>query len=323
MDIESRPAEFRGVDWQPAREFQLTQQISSSDTLRVGEPVTRTVIIDAVGLEENMIVEPEWPELSDVRIYPDQPQGITRDDGHWVLGHKEFRYAVVPEQAGQLILPELRVEWWDTEQNRQRTAVLPPHTLLVQPSALVPPAPLPATGAAHLPDATAAGSQHTVVMSEPGFWRWLTLLFAVLWLLTLLAALRLGKLTGRSDTGNSSAVGLPGEEAGLLDRLKKASRQGDRGQARRALQGWLREFGPADSDSLMEFARSLDDIALGDSVIALDSDGYRPDSENDPVSLWNGKSFWSQFESWLNAQKSLRRQHKPPITDLYATENRS
>jgi len=77
----------------------------------VGEPVTRTIIIDAVGLEENMIAEPVWPELPGARIYPDQPQGISRDDGEWVLGHKEFRYAVVPEQEGELVLPELTVEW--------------------------------------------------------------------------------------------------------------------------------------------------------------------------------------------------------------------
>ena len=51
IDIESRPAAFTGSDWQPARDFSLTQQISASDALRVGEPVTRTIIIDAVGLE--------------------------------------------------------------------------------------------------------------------------------------------------------------------------------------------------------------------------------------------------------------------------------
>ena len=137
----AKPAEFSGSEWQPARDYQLTQQISSGDALRVGEPVTRTVIIDAVGLEENMIVEPAWPELPDARIYPDQPQGITRDDGQWVLGHKEFRYAVVPEKEGELVLPELKVEWWDTKNNQARTARLAAHTVFVQPSSLVPPAP--------------------------------------------------------------------------------------------------------------------------------------------------------------------------------------
>src|SRR5210317_746221 len=154
LSIESKPDEFAGSEWQPAREYRITQQVSSGESLRVGEPVTRTVIIDAVGLEENMIVEPAWPEVADARIYPDQPQGITRDDGNWVLGHKEFRYAVVPEKEGELVLPELRVEWWDTQNNRARTAVLAAQAIKVQPSALVPlPAQTPLA-----PGATAPGA---------------------------------------------------------------------------------------------------------------------------------------------------------------------
>jgi hypothetical protein len=141
LQIEPRPAGYTGSDWQPARSLSVSQQISSSDALRVGEPVTRTVIIDAVGLEENMIAEPAWPELVGARIYPDQPQGITRDDGEWVLGHKEFRYAVVPEQEGELVLPELEVHWWDRINDRPQTTVLPAQTLRVLPSSLVPPAP--------------------------------------------------------------------------------------------------------------------------------------------------------------------------------------
>ncbi|MBT8076588.1 MAG: BatD family protein, partial [Gammaproteobacteria bacterium] len=122
LEISPRPAEYTGDYWLPARRIMLSQQISDNEDLHVGEPVTRTVILDAVGLEENMLEEPVWPQIPATRIYPDQPQGISRDDGEWVLGHKEFRYAVVPEEAGELVLPELRLNWWDTVSNQQRTA---------------------------------------------------------------------------------------------------------------------------------------------------------------------------------------------------------
>jgi hypothetical protein len=131
LEISPRPEDYSGDFWLPARRLTLSQQIADNEKLRVGEPVTRTVIIDAVGLEENMLEEPAWPELPATRVYPDQPQGISRDDGEWVLGHKEFRYAVVPEQAGELVLPEIRLDWWDTVANRQRTAVLPEHRVQV------------------------------------------------------------------------------------------------------------------------------------------------------------------------------------------------
>jgi len=321
--IEPKPVEFSGAQWQPARDYRLTQQVSSGDALRVGEPVTRTVIIDAIGLEENMIVESVWPELPGSRIYPDQPQGITRDDGQWVLGHKEFRYAVVPEQEGELVLPELKVEWWDTQNNQARTAILDAHTVFVQPSALVP---TPVQTAVPTGTATegVASSNGSGARGEPTYWRWLALLFAMLWVLTLFAA---WKLTGRKrDRKADSASGIPiaENEAEMLASLEQACKSGDIRRTRRALQYWLRDFGPLEGNgSLLEFAAELGDPAIRDSICALDSNGFRPASETEPEINWNGGTFWRQFEAWRKNWVVAGKNNKPPLTDLYARQNRA
>ena len=314
LQIEPRPAAFTGDQWQPARELKIGQQISSADALRVGEPVTRTVLIDAVGLEENMIVEPAWPEIESARIYPDQPQGITRDDGRWVLGHKEFRYAVVPEQEGELVLPELKVDWWDTKNNVQRTAVLPPHTLYVQPSALVPPPEAPAVTAAQPVVAPTGLSMQT----ENGYWKWLALLFAALWLATLAAQLILFRRFGRGANGDPRARPLDEGEAALLQAIKRACGDGDRVAARRAFQRWLDRHGPAGNTSLLEFAAQCGDAGLHDSLYALDAEGFR----RGEGSAWDGRTFWRLLEAWRKARISRDNESRAPLTDLYARENR-
>jgi len=319
LHIEPKPAGFTGADWQPARELVLTQQISSADALRVGEPVTRTVIVDAVGLEENMLAEPAWPELPDARIYPDQPQGITRDDGQWVLGHKEFRYAVVPEIEGELVLPELTIDWWDTTNSRKQTAVLPSHTLFVQPSMLVPPPATTAAAQGPAPALAAGASRETVSVGEPAYWRWLALLFAVLWLITMAAAWRIKGSSRSSDLIPREPSGIAEDEAGILDNLKKACEKDDRRKARRAMQAWLREFGPAGDGSLFEFAAGLGGGALRESVYAMDSDGFRQDSELS----WSGKTFWKQFETWRRKKQGADKLRQPPLTDLYARKRRN
>jgi hypothetical protein len=316
LNIQPRPASFSGDSWQPARQLELTQQISAADSLRVGEPVTRTVIVDVVGLEENMIAEPGWPEIPNVRIYPDQPQGISRDDGQWVLGHKEFRYAVVPEQEGELILPELTVHWWDTVNKRQQTAFLPAHVLKVQASAMLPlPQQLPVIPGAASPiagDSTGGPAGH-----EPRYWRSLAILFAVLWLLTLIAAWR---IRGQRELAVNGNVSLQSEnESLLLGRLKRSCERGDAGQARRALSIWLARYGPEGmSGSLLEFASGLGQESLRTSVYAMDSDGFRPDTEV----TWNSRQFWKQFETWRKSWRSSAAAHKASVTDLYAKENR-
>lgn len=317
LNIEPKPAAFSGDEWQPARDFRMTQQISSADALLVGEPVTRTVLIDAVGLEENMIAEPAWPDLANARIYPDQPQGITRDDGNWVLGHKEFRYAVVPEQEGELVLPELAVEWWDTKNNRLQKAVLPARTLVVQPSALVPSPP------AELTPVPAAGTTLTAphaaqAETSPGYWRWLTLLFAALWLFTLIFALRSRSGNNGKSAANGRQDPIPASEAAALEHLRRACQANDRRKSRRAMQTWLREAGYGGNGSLFDFAAELGDDTLRDGIYSMDSDGYRQDSEN----TWDGKAFWMHFETWRVGRLAESREQKPPLTDLYARENR-
>ena len=171
--------------------------------------------------------------MPNARLYPDKPQGITRDDGHWVLGHKEFRYAVVPEQAGELVLPELRVEWWDTREDRQRSAVLPAHTVQVQPSALVPP-PAAAPGSAAPASATGT-APHATPPSR--FWPGLAAGFAGLWLLTLWLWRRAARARPDPSTPESATSANEGR---FLEQLRRACEAGDRAAARRSLRGWLR-----------------------------------------------------------------------------------
>jgi hypothetical protein len=327
VTIQPRPAAFSGSAWQPARAYSLEQQISSSDALRVGEPVTRTIVIDAVGLEENMIAEPEWPELPDARIYPDQPQGISRDDGEWVLGHKEFRYAVVPEKEGELVLPELTVHWWDTVSDRQQTAVLPAKTLVVQPSALVPPSPagVPETAAvassAAGPAAIAAAPTAAAANTA---WRWLALLFAALWLLTLATAWRWRGRRQATEAPARPGRRDAGREPALLQAIHAACAGGERTAARRALLEWLRAFGPGvggggiGAGSLLEFAAACGDEALKRGVYALDSEGFRNAAEGN----WNGPAFWSDFAAWRKAWRVATDAEKPAPTDLYARVKR-
>ena len=318
LQIEPKPAGFMGAEWQPARQLTLSQQVSSADALRVGEPVTRTVLVDAVGLEENMIVEPAWPELSGARIYPDQPQGITRDDGRWVLGHKEFRYAVVPEEPGKLVLPALKLVWWDTVNHVQRSAELPAHTLQVQPSMLVP----PSVPEVSVPGAPASGLDHPVApLSETGaFWRRMTLLFALLWLLTTGAVLLLWKRVRVGSSAEPAVRRDSEDEADLLRELRKASEQGNRAHARSSLQRWLRvqRAEAGHGNSILDFAGRLDEPGLRSSIYALDGEGFNP-GEQPP---WDGKAFWSKFEAWRKKQSAARVKAESSLIDLYARNNR-
>ena len=242
------------------------------------------------------------------------------------MGHKEFRYAVVPEQEGELLLPELAVHWWDTANDRPQTAVLPAQTLTVLPSALVPAAPEPLLpGAPGATSTAVSGAQQAP--AGAGWWRLLTMLFAVLWLSTLALYWRSrdrGKMlaeAGRRDPGPGAG------EHDLLDGLRRACESGEPAAVRQRLYAWLRDYGPADAaGSLLDFAAGEADPDLRASIHALDSEGFRSRGRQDPATgdwpSWSGRDFWERFEHWRRAWRAGERERRADLTDLYAPANR-
>lgn len=313
LDVNPRPADFSGAQWLPARSVRLEQQITDGGSVKVGEPVTRTVILDAVGLEENMLEEPRWPEISNARVYPDQPQGISRDDGQWVLGHREYRYAVVPEQPGELVLPEIRLAWWDTVNHRERVAVLPEQRVTVLPAGLGSPAFPPSSTGAGVSTASAAGSA-----ADARLWQWLSLALGLLWLATVFLWLR-GRASPGAAQGQGASTKDGERETRLLGVLGGACKRDDARAAHGALGRWLRHFGPPGAaGSVMHLARACDDEGLGQAIRALDARIYREGAGDD----WDGRAFWQAFEGWRRAGARTGTADERPAgegnLDLYA-----
>jgi len=313
LEISPRPTLFTGDVWLPARRITLSQQISDNEKLHVGEPITRTVIVDAVGLEENMLEEPMWPDVPAARIYPDQPQGISRDDGEWVLGHKEFRYAIVPEQAGELDLPEIRLDWWDTVANQQRTAVLPGHRVNVLPSELGPSTSMPPSNPDILRDAQLGiSTEGGKVSANTMVWKTSTAAFAVLWLLTLFLYFRRGGISASPAVSNKSASI---DEKELLQRFKQACQKGETSLARKDLAQWIRSYAPHDQrGSMRDFGAACGDTALQKAIAELDVSGFSSDGGD----AWKGESLWIAFKHWQARTDKPQTNNVGEKPDLYS-----
>ena len=312
LEISPRPAEFAGDAWLPARRITLSQKISDNEKLRVGEPVTRTVIVDAVGLEEHMLEEPTWPEMPGTRVYPDQPQGISRDDGEWVLGHKEFRYAIVPENEGELVLPEIRLDWWDTVAHKQRTAVLPEHRVTVLPSELSPVAPVLPPVSDISPGAVGSvpGAKQ-FASSNAVWWQSATAIFAFLWLLTLYFYYRKGPVSPLQNGANRSESL---DEKALLRQIRQACQNNNVSSARKDLAQWIRNFAPrALRGSMRDFGTASGDQGLQQAIAELDAWGFADDGNTD----WKGAELWAAFDRWRSRAAMPQKSEVGKRPNLY------
>lgn len=167
LEVRPRPAHIPPGDWLPSKGLSIAQRWSREPTrLVVGEPITRSLIISAQGLEGARLPPLKLQGGDGYKLYPDQPRVEDATSASGVLGTRIESVAIVPTRPGKLTLPELRVSWWDTVSGKSRETRLAPVTVEVVAAPPTPGAPTIA------PEMTAATETPSADPRPPWLW-WL------------------------------------------------------------------------------------------------------------------------------------------------------
>ena len=138
LTVNPAPAAY-SQNWLPATKVELVEHWSASiDSLKVGEPITRTITIKADGLTAGQIAPLQLPNVDGLTFYSDQAQTDDQKNAQGMIGSRIETIAIVPTKAGRFTLPETTVSWWDTNKQMQQTATLPAVTLNVGSGAMSP-----------------------------------------------------------------------------------------------------------------------------------------------------------------------------------------
>ncbi|MCW8983102.1 MAG: BatD family protein, partial [Gammaproteobacteria bacterium] len=109
VDVKPIPASFSGKEWFPANRVTFDSEWLSKE-FRVGEPVTRKLKIEAVGVDAKLIpVLSKDRKVSGIKIYPDQPQLEDSIGSGGLIGSRLESIAVIPTKEGKLVLPEIKL----------------------------------------------------------------------------------------------------------------------------------------------------------------------------------------------------------------------
>ena len=119
------PDSFTGIAWLPAEEVKMQDSWAKSPpNLKVGEPVTRTIIMQVKGLASSQIPEIFIPKPAGMKVYPEQAKGETPNDGNTIYGIQRVDISYIPDKSGAVVIPEITVDWWDVNNKKQQTYTL-------------------------------------------------------------------------------------------------------------------------------------------------------------------------------------------------------
>ncbi len=303
------PQPDQSTAWIPARKLTLLEQWSpKTPEFRVGEPVTRTIQIQAEGLSASLLPEITLPAVDGIKIYPDQPVTENKTDGSWMTGTRQEKIAMIPTTAGSLTLPEINITWWNTQTKKAQVATLPARNIEVlpaltngqteQPVTLTPPS--------SLLDPTANtnfSSQPPKIDQFP--WYWLTLFFGIAWLVTLVAWWK-AKHSTQISTPAQVVNGINNSSLRSVKKsLKTACNNNDSRQARTALLNWANIVWPTTQwTGLNSIAQQFNNPSLQSAITELDQNLYSNDADT-----WNGKILWDLISKQEWPKKNSASSH--------------
>ncbi|HET8897689.1 MAG TPA: BatD family protein [Rhodanobacteraceae bacterium] len=302
--IDAIPAHGAG-DWLPAHALDLALTgLPADGKAVVGQPFTVTLRITAKGLPYEALPEPALPAIDGATIYPDKPVDLTRNDGEWVTGSRERKFAIVPTRPGALTLPSINLEWWNTATGKLETATVPATTLMVDAAAGGVSPPEPTTPSAATAVASKAAAAPAPVTDVARAWRLAALLLLALWITTLLAWL------WRTRRARAPRPATPTAAAVETNGRRAFRESGNAVSLARHLLAWARSERPQ-IQNLGELAAELQAPAQLEAIAALERHRFGTASELDLESVI------AAFKSGLAWRKSTPVKDDAPLPPLY------
>lgn len=128
------PDSFTGSAWLPAEDLVIHDSWRTNPpAFKVGEPVTRTLTLQAKGLASSQIPEINIPKPIGIKVYPEQAETDTPNDGKTIYGVQRTEISYIPNKQGKVTIPEISIDWWDVNEKKQKTFTLPEWGLSVAP----------------------------------------------------------------------------------------------------------------------------------------------------------------------------------------------
>jgi hypothetical protein len=282
--IPPPPAGFPDAAWLPAQHVELSEDWSRDPgSLPAGEPITRHIMVTAVGQLSTQIpvIEPDTPD--GVKIYPDKPELRVVADGSGMRASRKDQYAMIGITPGEVVLPELQLPWWDVTRGEWQIASLPPTTISILPSANAMPVPV-------MPEEPVLAAEGPVTVVHSKFWRHASEGLAAVWLLTLIAWWWSRRPEKKSAEPQEPP--LHKRQSRLLKNARRAAQEDDSSAVKSALLDWGRLEWPQGAP------RSIGDLAtrvtdpLSTELRNLCGANYGPHDAN-----WDGAALSSAIRS--------------------------
>ncbi|GLP96601.1 BatD family protein [Paraferrimonas sedimenticola] len=131
LTVLDKPIDFNGP-WLVS-DMVVLQAVGDAlpDSVEVGQPLNLNWQITAVNSDVNAIPEPQMELPGWVKRYPEKPQRNSAIRNEQLISQLTINQALIPTQAGELVIPDVELLWFNPHTKRAEVARLEGKTITV------------------------------------------------------------------------------------------------------------------------------------------------------------------------------------------------
>lgn len=131
LTVKEKPANYKGW-WLPSSKVTLIESYKLPETIAVGDPISRTLVLSAKDVVADNMPVPEAPASEGVKVYSNPEQRHDTEYG----GEVSVTLTFVPTKSGEVTLPAIQVPWFNTQTEKIETISVPEKTIFVSGTVL-------------------------------------------------------------------------------------------------------------------------------------------------------------------------------------------
>jgi len=131
INVKAIPESYKG-DWIVSDDLRLIEDNDlTAQSYKVGEPITRSITLQIASIDKDKLPNIKLNYPKSLRVYPDQDQLEEGQANGLSYGVRIIRHAIIADSEGTLTLPEIKLNWFNSQSNQQETAILPAQSLTI------------------------------------------------------------------------------------------------------------------------------------------------------------------------------------------------
>lgn len=300
LDVKPQIDDARVINWLPAKDLKIKARYLTEPTIfKVGEPVIREISLQAKSLMASQLPDIKFESSNMFQQYIDDTKTDIKVTEKDLMSTKIQNILIIPNSAGNHILPEIKINWFNTTTEKLETITLPAQQITVLAANINQPIEIKKSSTKSIiidrPKNIINQPEIKIIYKEPLKWQILSLILAVFWIITIVILFLVKKNNSKSKKVKTNTDIFKNKE--VINEIKKSAKENNIAKCRIALIKWARHNIANNIAGLEEIANNDLFDNIKDDLLELDNILYKNKDKK-----WNGVAFWEKIKTYLNNQ---------------------